>query len=91
MFTAVQENSHIVADFFDRRTQNYFTEVMAPIFGVDTYWYRQEFSKSRGMIHWHGLCWRSDHEPHYMKGFLKVKHLMNVLSFCQNGPQISLK
>jgi hypothetical protein len=60
MFTAVQENSHIVADFFDRRTQNYFTGVMAPIFGVDTYWYRQEFSKYRGMIHWHGLCWRSD-------------------------------
>jgi hypothetical protein len=24
MFTAVQENSHIVADFFDHRTQNYF-------------------------------------------------------------------
>jgi hypothetical protein len=49
MFTAVQENSHIVADFFDRRTQNYFTEVMAPVFGVDTYWYRQimqyEFKK----------------------------------------------
>jgi hypothetical protein len=20
--------------------------------------------KSRGMIHWHGLCWRSDREPH---------------------------
>jgi hypothetical protein len=81
MFTAVQENSHIVADFFDRRAQNYFTELMAPVVGVDTYWYRQEFSKSRGMIHWHGLCWRSDHEP----------HLMNVLSFCQNGPKIPLQ
>ena len=75
MFTAVQENSHIVADFFDRRTQNYFTEVMAPVFGVDTYWYRQEFPKSRSMIHWHGLCWRSDHEPHSLlhEGFSQGK------------------
>ena len=33
-------------------------------FAVDTFWYRQEFAKSRGMIHWHGLCWRKDSEPH---------------------------
>lgn len=37
---------------------------MGPVFGVDSYWYRQEFAKSRGMVHWHGLCWRSDREPH---------------------------
>ena len=32
--------------------------------GVDSFWYRQEFAKSRGMIHWHGLYWRADREPH---------------------------
>ena len=37
---------------------------MSPTFGVSAYWYRQEFAKSRGMVHWHGLCWRSDREPH---------------------------
>ena len=37
---------------------------MGPVFGVDTHLYRQEFAKSRGMIHWHGLCWRSDKVPH---------------------------
>ena len=37
---------------------------MSPAFGVSAYWYRQEFAKSRGMVHWHGLCWRSDREPH---------------------------
>ncbi|XP_061185108.1 uncharacterized protein LOC133193154 [Saccostrea echinata] len=37
---------------------------MNPVFKVNTYWYRQEFAKSRGMVHWHGLCWRSDREPH---------------------------
>jgi hypothetical protein len=30
------------------------------------------------------------HIAYYMKGFLKVKHLMNVLSFCLNGPKIPL-
>ena len=93
MLTAVQENSHIVAGFFDHRTQNYFTKVMAPVVEVDTYWYRQEFAKSRDMIHWHGLCWRYDHEPHSLlhEGFSQGKTLMNVLSFCQNGPNIRLK
>ena len=37
---------------------------MSPAFGVSSFWYRQEFAKSRGLIHWHGLCWRSDREPH---------------------------
>lgn len=37
---------------------------MNPLFNVDSYWYRQEFAKSSGMVHWHGLCWRSDREPH---------------------------
>ena len=23
-----------------------------------------EFAKSRAMIHWQGLCWRDDREPH---------------------------
>ena len=64
MFRALQENTHIVADYFDKRTYNYFQEILKPVFNVDTFWYRQEFAKSRGMIHWHGLCWRADTEPH---------------------------
>ncbi|XP_053405155.1 uncharacterized protein LOC123560749 [Mercenaria mercenaria] len=64
LFETLQQNTHIVAHYFDLRTTSYFREVMGPVFGVDTYWYRQEFAKSRGMIHWHGLCWRSDREPH---------------------------
>ena len=31
---------------------------------VSAYWYQYEFAKSRGMIHWHGLCWRASKEPH---------------------------
>ncbi|XP_053372848.1 uncharacterized protein LOC128546392 [Mercenaria mercenaria] len=37
---------------------------MGPVFGVSDYWYRQEFAKLRGMVHWHGLCWRQDRQPH---------------------------
>ena len=37
---------------------------MSPAFGVSAYWNRQEFVKSRGIVHWHDLCWRSDREPH---------------------------
>lgn len=59
LFKTLQENAHIVAQYFDIRTQSYFKNVMGPVFGVNSYWYRQEFAKSRGMAHWHGLCWRS--------------------------------
>jgi signal recognition particle subunit SEC65 len=64
LFDTLQANTHIVAHYFDLRTQSYFKDVMGPAFGVDAYWYRQEFAKSRGMVHWHGLCWRSDTNPH---------------------------
>ena len=39
---------------------------MGPVFGVESYWYRQEFAKSREMIHLHGLCCRADCEPHVL-------------------------
>ena len=64
LFATLQKNTHIVSHYFDLRTQSYFKNVMKSGFGVDAYWYRQEFAKSRGMVHWHGLCWRGDHEPH---------------------------
>ena len=37
---------------------------MSPAFGVTSFWYRQKFDKSRGMVHWHGHCWRDDKKPH---------------------------
>ena len=64
LFEAIQENGHLVGHYFDLRTQSYFNRVMGPVFNVNCNWYRQEFAKSRGMIHWYGLCWRKDREPH---------------------------
>ncbi|KAK3083478.1 hypothetical protein FSP39_023709 [Pinctada imbricata] len=66
MFKVLQQHTHVIAQYFDLRTQAYFKEVMKPVFGVNAFWYRREFAKSRGMIHWHGLCWRSDKEPHVL-------------------------
>ena len=66
LFAVLQKNTHIVSRYFDLRTKSYFEKVMQPAFNVSAYWYRQEFAKSRGMIHWHGLCWRQDKEPHHL-------------------------
>jgi hypothetical protein len=52
----LQNNTHIVAQYFD--------DMMSPAFGVTSFWYRQEFAKSRGMVHWHSLCWIDDKEHH---------------------------
>ncbi|CAG2185621.1 unnamed protein product [Mytilus edulis] len=78
LFEALQKNTHIVAKYFDLRTNDYFHDVMSPAFGVTTYWYRQEFAKSRGMVHWHGLCWRSDREPHNLINECIEKGLSNA-------------
>ncbi|CAH3158228.1 unnamed protein product [Porites lobata] len=59
-FKAVQENTHVVVSYFDLRTQAYHEKVLKPVFGVSDYWYRYEFAKSRGQIHWHQLSWRED-------------------------------
>lgn len=64
LFKILQENTHNIGQYVDLRTQSYFKKVMGPVFGVDSYWYSQEFAKSRGMVYWHGLCWRSNREPH---------------------------
>ena len=81
LFKALQTNTHIVGHYFDLRTQCYFQEFMGPVFGIDTYWYIQEFAKSKGMIHWHGLCWRTDKEPHNLMydAIKKDCHLMHQL------------
>ena len=65
-YKAVQENSHVVVNYFDLRTQSYHDKVLKPVFGVSDYWYRYEFAKSRGQIHWHQLSWREDRQPHQL-------------------------
>ena len=85
LFATLQSHTHVVAQYFDMRTTSYFNQVMGPLFGVQSFWYRQEFAKSRGMIHWHGLCWRGDREPHNLlyealRSGLKDANCAEVLS-----------
>jgi hypothetical protein len=37
LFDALQKNTHIVAQYFDLRTQSYYKNVMSPAFGVQGY------------------------------------------------------
>lgn len=55
LYEAIQQNSHLVTHYFDLRTRSYFKHIMANLFGIKSYWYRYEFTPSRGMIHWHGM------------------------------------
>ena len=66
LYEAVQKNYHVVTQYFDLRTKSYFNNIMTKVFGVETFWYRYEFAPSRGMVHWHGLAWRGDCEPHQL-------------------------
>ena len=56
IYCAVRDNSHIVTHYFDLRTKSYFKLIMQKLFKVSCYWFRYEFAKSRGQIHFHGLC-----------------------------------
>jgi len=47
-YKAVQENTLIVMNYFDLRTQSYHDKILKPVFGVSDYWYRYEFAKSWG-------------------------------------------
>jgi len=57
---------HVVVSYFDARTQSYHEKIVKGVFGLTDYWYRYEFAKSRGQIHWHQLSWREDREPHVL-------------------------
>ena len=50
-YKAVQENTHVVVNFFDLCTQSYHDKVLRPVFGFSDYWYRYESGKSQGQIH----------------------------------------
>ena len=75
LFEAIQSNSHIIGHYFDLRTKSYFHHIMRHIFKVEVFWYRMEFAKMRGMIHWHGMGWRSDMEPHNLLYEAVMKNL----------------
>jgi hypothetical protein len=59
---------NIVNDVFVLRTKAWFEIVLGDGLGITDYWYRFEFAKSRGAIHFHALLWGPLSEV--MNGFL---------------------
>lgn len=52
---------HIVVNYFDARTCNFFRTVLKELFQADDWWFRYEFAMSRGFIHFHSLIYSKDH------------------------------
>ena len=65
--------------YFDLRTQSYHEKILKPAFGVSDYWYRYEFVKSRGQIHWHQLSWRDDRQPHQLLHEVKLVNMVVMM------------
>ena len=63
-YQAAQDYSLLAQQFFQARLLSYVSEVLVPVFGVKHYWYRYEFAKSRGQIHFRMFAITSDKQPH---------------------------
>ena len=51
----VLQNLHIVTQYFDARTVNYYSTVMKELLQYSDVWWRYEFAKFRGEIHSHAV------------------------------------
>ncbi|XP_057310732.1 uncharacterized protein LOC130648690 [Hydractinia symbiolongicarpus] len=69
----ILQNLHIVTQYFDARTINYFATVDKKVFQYNDSWWRYEFAKGRGEIHGHAIISSSKHAQ-------KVKTIMDGLS-----------
>ena len=58
---AVLQNLHIVTQYFDARSKNYYHTVCKELYQTDDFFYRYEFARHRGQIHTHGLLFSKLH------------------------------
>ena len=54
--TILNEYSHVVQEYFQKRVKTWLSAVGKPIFDIEHYWARYEFAPGRGQIHTHMLC-----------------------------------
>ena len=57
----ITKNLHIITNYFQARTHNFFVTVGKELYLWDDLWFRFEFAKQRGEIHFHGLMWSDKH------------------------------
>ncbi|KAJ3383383.1 hypothetical protein HDU80_001251 [Chytriomyces hyalinus] len=50
----------IVNQVFVLRTNSWFKIVLTEGIGIDNYWHKYEFAKSRGTFHFHAILWKQD-------------------------------
>ena len=55
----INENPAIAAEWFYRRWNHFFKEVLRELFGIQEWWFRFEW-QHRGSSHVHGLIWLKD-------------------------------
>ena len=55
MHRILLQNPVVINEFFVQRTEAWFRIVIKEGLGFEDYWYRFEFAKSRGAIHFHSF------------------------------------
>jgi len=52
---AIIHTPQVINHYFTLRTESWFNIVLKDVYGIDEFWYRYEFAKNRGQIHYHSL------------------------------------
>ena len=60
VYKYLQRFTSILNHVFVQRTATWFHEMLQGALGIMDYWYRFEFAKSRGAIHFHALIFKPD-------------------------------
>jgi hypothetical protein len=53
---ACNDYSHVIQEYFQARAEDFMNNFAKKVFGINHYYMRFEFAKSRGQIHAHILC-----------------------------------
>ena len=80
----------IVNQFFVIRTNGWFEIVLRQGLGIDDYWYRFEFAKSRGAIHFHGLLFSKMKSDYIHKKLDRIMNLNNLKLIKEVEKEISI-
>ena len=88
---AVLEYSLVIQEYFQVRVQEFMNTVGKHVFGIEHYWLRYEFAKSRGQIHAHILAICKDGKNIQKKCLKKNTMLTSKQRYLQLGQKIALE
>jgi len=78
----------VINEYFVSRTQAWFNIVLKEGMGIKDWWYRFEFAKSRGAIHFHSLLWDLSRAQRFHGSLDKLANASSFKEFedILNGP-----